>query len=207
MTKSHNRYQRRHNIREPKRKFVIAVEGEKTEKIYFDVWKQKVERDLVVKILEAKDGNSSPSNILKRLEKFLKGKSEYDTKNGDEFWLVADRDEWDEREIFNVIDECLKKKYSFAMSNPCFELWLNFHQKNPKSPKKCVDCEKELNKLLHGKYNKNDYDALKLIEKVNFAIQKSKQTHKDKTEYFPKDTGTHVYLLVEKFIFEKGLNI
>ena len=200
MAKSHNRYQRRHNVREPKRKFVIATEGEKTEKIYFDVWKQKVEKTLVIKILEAKDGDSSPEKVLKRLENFLKGKSEYDSKNGDEFWIVIDHDLRKEDFLSEIYDECRKKQFNLALSNPCFELWLNFHQENPKSPKTCADCLKEVKKLLKGKYDKNDYDAAKLIENVSYAIQESRRLHEDKSESFPTNTGTHVYLLVEKLL-------
>ncbi len=202
MAKSHNRFQRQPRNLEPKRKFVIATEGEKTEKIYFDVWKQKVQRRLVIKVIEAKDGDSSPKLVLKRLEKFLKGRSEYDAKNGDEFWIVIDRDEWTEQELLDVYEECLKKQYNLALSNPCFELWLNFHQKNPKSPKTCAACLKEVKRLLKGKYDKNDYDAAKLIEAVSHAVEKSRQLHEDKTEPYPKDTGTHVYLLVEKITAE-----
>lgn len=202
MAKSLNRYRRRQNVREPKRKFVIATEGEKTEKIYFDVWKQKVQRTLVLKIIEAKEGDSSPGKVLKRLEKFLKGKSEYDAKNGDEFWLVIDRDRWEEKEILDVYEECRKKRFNLALSNPCFELWLNFHQENPKSPKTCSGCLKEVKNLLKGKYDKNDYDAAKLIVDVACAIETSRRLHEDKTEPFPADTGTHVYLLVEKIAAE-----
>ena len=202
MAKSHNRYQRPRNTREPKRKFVIATEGEKTEKIYFNVWKQKVERTLVIKVIEAKDGDSSPEKVLKRLEKFLKGKSEYDTKNGDEFWIVIDRNSWKEEEILEVYRECKKKHYQLAVSNPCFELWLNFHQNNPKSPKSCAECQKEVKKLLDV-YEKNNYDAAKLIKEIAFAIKKAKSLHLEESEPFPKDTGTHVYLLAEKLIEKK----
>ena len=99
--------------------------------------------------------------------------------------------------LTEVYLECRKNSFNLAVSNPCFELWLNFHQDNPKSPKTCSECQKELVKLL-GKYDKADYDVEKLLEKLDNAIEKACQLHQDKTEMFPKETGTHVYLLVEK---------
>lgn len=193
-----SRFQRKHNIRAPKRTIVIATEGEKTEKIYFSVWKRKVERNLNVRILETKSGGESPRGVLGRLKKFLAKNSNYDTKYGDEFWIVVDRDTWEETELLEVFRQCKSCEYNFAVSNPCFELWLNFHQENPKSPQSCSECEKQLTKLLGNKYDKSDYDAESLVEKVNHAVEKAALLHRDKNESFPKEPGTHVYLLVKK---------
>lgn len=192
-----SRFQRKFQTREPKRTIVIATEGEKTEKIYFDVWKRKVERKLNIQILETKSGGESPRGVLGRLKRFLEKKT-YSTKYGDEFWIVIDRDTWEEDELSEVFRECKNCQYNFAVSNPCFELWLNFHQENPKCPKSCSECEKQLTKLFGRKYDKSDYDAESLIEKVDRAIEQAARLHLDKTEPFPKDTGTPVYLLVEK---------
>lgn len=197
MAKS-SRFQRKHKIRETKKTVVIATEGEKTEKIYFDVWKRKVQKNLNIRILETKGGGKSPIGILRRLKKFLAKNTNYDTRYGDEFWIVIDRDTWEETELLEVFQECTDCKYNFAVSNPCFELWLNFHQENPNTPKTCAECEKRLTRLFGTKYNKSDYDAEKLIEKADHAIEKAALLHLDKDEPFPKDTGTHVYLLVKK---------
>lgn len=192
-----SRFQRKHKIRETKKTVVIATEGEKTEKIYFDVWKRKLERNLNIQILETKRGGKSPRGILQRLKRFLDKKT-YSTKYGDEFWIVIDRDTWEETELLEVFSECKNCEYNFAVSNPCFELWLNFHQEKPNTPKTCAECEKQLSRLFGKKYNKSDYDAEKLLEKTDHAIEKAALLHLDKDEPFPKDTGTHVYLLLKK---------
>jgi len=49
-----------------------------------------------------------------------------------------------------------------------------------------------------GDYSKNNFDVDKLIGKLDKAIAKAAQLHKNKTEAFPKQIGTHVYLLVKK---------
>ena len=193
------RYQRKHNIREPKKKYIIATEGEKTEKIYFDKFReQNFRKNIFIQILPSKkDGDSSPEKVLERLNKFARDKI-FD-EDRDECWLVIDYDSWSDKKLNEIYGECKQRNYKLAVSNPCFELWLNFHQDKSKTPKTCSDCQKELKKLLKI-YDKNNYDADRLLEKLEKAIEKSRQLHQDKDEPFPKDSGTHVYLLVEKLI-------
>ena len=193
------RYQRKHNIREPKKKYIIATEGEKTEKIYFEKFReQNFRKNIFIQILETKkDGDSSPRKVLERLNKFAREKV-FD-ENRDECWIVIDYDFWSDKKLNEIYGECKERNYKLAVSNPCFELWLNFHQDNPKTPNTCAECQKEVKKLL-GNYNKSNYDVDKLLEKLEKAIGKSSQLHKNKNESYPKETGTHVYLLVEKLI-------
>lgn len=192
------RYQRKHNVRETKKKYIIATEGEKTEDIYFSKFKeQNFRKNVFIKILPTKkDGDSAPEKVLKRVKKYAKDNL-IDEKR-DECWLVIDYDSWGDKKLNVIHKECQKSSYHLAVSNPCFELWLNLHQDNPKTPSKCSDCENELNKLLLGNYSKNDFDVDKLLKKLDKAIAKAKQLHKNKAEPFPKQVGTHVYLLVEK---------
>jgi RloB-like protein len=197
MAKSHNGFQRRHNVREPNKKYIIATEGECTEPVYFEAFREKNKRkSIFITILPTKrDGDSSPEKVLERLKKFVREKI-FDKKRG-ECWLVIDYDAWGDIKLNEVYLECKKNSFNLAVSNPCFELWLAFHQENPKSPKTCSECQKELTRLL-GKYNKANYNVNKLLEKLDNAINKASQLHQNKTEMFPTETGTHVYLLVEK---------
>jgi hypothetical protein len=198
MAKSHNRFERKHNVREPNKKYIIATEGECTEPIYFEAFReQNKQKNIFLTVLPTKDGDSSPEKVLERLKKFVRAKV-FD-KNRDECWLVIDYDAWGETKLNQVYSECRKNSFNLAVSNPCFELWLNFHQENPKSPKTCSDCGKELTKLL-GKYDKANYNVEKLLDNLNKAISKAKQLHQDENEMFPKEPGTHVYLLAEKLV-------
>lgn len=193
----------RHNYRQRKPKqekpiFVIATEGEITENIYFDKFKETLKDKVVIYVLNTgRDGNSAPKQVVRRIENFIRKRVSTRRKN-DEFWAVIDFDNWGEAQILEAYNECQENKYKLAVSNPCFELWLNLHQDNPKIPKTCSACQKELQKLLKI-YSKNKYDVDKLLEKLDKALEKSAQLHLDKDEPFPKDTGTHVYLLVKKF--------
>ena len=55
--------------------------------------------------------------------------SEFKLKQGDQLWLVIDRDpqSWKEKQIALIGRECSRRKYYLALSNPCFELWLLLH--------------------------------------------------------------------------------
>lgn len=193
------RWQRKHAVREVRKKYIIATEGEKTEEIYFGKFKeQNFRKNIFIQILPTKkDGDSSPEKVLERLNKFARDKV-FD-EDRDECWLVIDYDNWGVKKLNQIYGESQKRKYQLAVSNPCFELWLSFHQDKSKTPSSCADCIKELAKLL-GVYDKADYDVNKLLKKLDKAIAKSKQLHKNKKEPFPAQTGTHVYLLVEKLI-------
>lgn len=195
-----SRTRRNFRQRKPKQEkpiFVIATEGEITEYIYFYEFKKKLKDKIIIHILPTgRDGNSAPKQVVKRIENFIRKRVSTRRKK-DEFWAVIDFDNWGEAQILEAYNECQENKYKLAVSNPCFELWLNLHQDNPKIPKVCSACKSELRKLLKS-YDKNKYDVDKLLEKLDKALEKSAQLHLDKDELFPKDTGTHVYLLVKK---------
>jgi hypothetical protein len=193
------RYERKHAVREVRKKYIIATEGEKTEKIYFEKFaEQNYRKNIFIQILPSKsDGDNSPEKVLERINKFARDKI-FD-KERDECWLVIDFDSWTVKKLSRIYQKCENNNYNLAVSNPCFELWLNLHQDNPKTPQKCSDCLKELKKLL-GNYSKNNFDVDKLIENVEKAISKAEQLQKNETEALPTETGTHVYKLVVKLI-------
>lgn len=194
-----NRNTRQRKPKKEKPICVIATEGKETEKIYFDKIRELYRDKYTIHILPTDQrGNSAPKHTVKRIEDFKRKKVSTNLKN-DEYWAVIDFDNWGEEQLLEAYQECQDNKFDLAVSNPCFELWLNFHQTNPKSPKTCAKCGKQVKKLL-GVYEKNDYDAGELLKEVKAAINKAKLLHKDKAEPFPKETGTHVYKLVEKLV-------
>jgi hypothetical protein len=71
------------------RLIVIACEGEKTEKQYFELFLR--DSRVTLEVLETTDGKSDPAAVLKRLTTFKKKKS---LQARDELWLVADTDSW-----------------------------------------------------------------------------------------------------------------
>ncbi len=173
--------------------YVIATEGEVTEKIYFiGAFRRK---NIRMPILATKKGDSSPDKVLKRLNKY---KNEY-AASPNELWLVIDRDNWDKNTLRAIEKECKAKGFNLAISNPCFELWLLLHQKKPKQPLMASECEKELKKLIKG-YKKSKFNIDYIEKNISLAIEHAKVL--DNGKNIQGAPSTKVYKLVEKLITE-----
>lgn len=173
--------------------YVIATEGEVTEKIYFSgVFGRK---NIRMPVLNTKKGNSSPDRVLKRLNQYRRENN----ASPNELWLVIDRDSWKQETLEKIAKECRAKGYNLLISNPCFELWLLLHQEKPKNPSLGKDCEKELKKLIPD-YTKSKYKLCDIRDNLEFAIKNAKRL--DKNIDIQDPPSTKVYKLVEKLITE-----
>lgn len=68
--------------------FVIATEGEYTEKRYFETLVSKdyfFSTRVHVEVMPASDGQSAPNQVMARLDAF---KKEYKLRHGDELWIL-----------------------------------------------------------------------------------------------------------------------
>jgi len=84
------------NVRDS-RLFIVATEGQHTEKQYFEGF---VSRRLRVEVLSTgPDGRSSPKGVLDRLDVF---RQQYDLGTDDELWLVVDTDQWPDWQLHAV---------------------------------------------------------------------------------------------------------
>ncbi|AFZ44275.1 putative abortive phage resistance protein [Halothece sp. PCC 7418] len=203
MAKQQRPFTRKSKKRKINKVYLIATEGEKTEEIYFNIFKNpEYRKNVQIKILRTKKGDSSPQAVLKRLQNEA-NKKNLDPKLGDELWVVIDHDAihpdgHTKEQLQEIIDQCNKREnYFCAISNPSFELWLLLHQETPKTPPQTKLCEKELTKLLEKEYDKGNYDVSKLKPHIQDAINHAKKL--DINE-LPTQTGTGVYRLVEKLI-------
>jgi hypothetical protein len=194
---------------------VLAFEGNDTEQIYFEEFKdsEKFNDDLIYLHLLKRpksDTNSAPNHVFKKLKK--EAKDEYNFNEHDELWMVIDTDRW--KNIPEIIEECKKLGNMFvAVSNPCFELWLLLHIKNVSDYK-----EEELELILRnakvtskknyldvklteilGSYNKSNPKPELFIPHLKIAIDQAKRLNA-KNEDFPTSLGSHVYKIVEKLI-------
>lgn len=194
---------------------VLAFEGNDTEQIYFEEFKdsEKFNDDLIYLHLLKRpksDTNSAPNHVFKKLKK--EAKDEYNFNEHDELWMVIDTDRW--KNIPEIIEECKKLDNMFvAVSNPCFELWLLLHIKNVSDYK-----EEELELILRnakvtskknyldvklteilGSYNKSNPKPELFIPQLKIAIDQAKRLNA-KNEDFPTSLGSHVYKIVEKLI-------
>jgi hypothetical protein len=177
---------------------VIATEGNKTEPTYFklNVFKNP-EISVNIKILPSK-GHSSPIGVKKRMDKYIK---DYDKKENDQFWLVVDKDKWEESDLDVLYSWTSVEDNKFiAVSNPHFEYWLLLHFEDGNDVHNKTECLKKL-KCHCPKYDKNNIPADRFTENnVKDAAKRAKLKDTPPCTKWPTRTGTTVYRLVEHII-------
>lgn len=169
-----------------------------------------------------------PKQLVERIDTFKVQNSDYqfEAYPEDEFWIVTDvdknwsdeqvsptenktfKDEWDE-----AIAECREKGYSYAVSNPFFEIWLLLHHSEPSEEDKSFAVSdvhpyeatdhfrtrlSELGVPLKNKkhINPSNYSD----EKIKIAIRRAEVLHEDKGDLCPHYFATTVYLLLKKIV-------
>jgi len=196
---------------------IIATEGRKTEKIYFEeLANQYDKKNIHIEIIPKFDDNSNPESVFIQLEEFEK---KYIISEDDELWMVIDRDfqSWEIREIKYVAQLCMQKNnYNFGLSNPAFEIWLLCHLTdisklnslkkkelfhNRKKGKRTA-CEIELLKHIrsYNKYNKSNYDPSIFTKNIIKAIENAEKIDINKKSRWPSYLGTRLYILAKSII-------
>lgn len=182
----------------PKRRIFIATEGV-TEYIYFNKLKREL-RTGNIDVLKA-TSKTSPDNVLQRLKKYKP--KDGDIRAIDDLWLVIDKDDHDLNSIFSEAD---RRKYLFADSNPCFELWLIMHCKalheipGLEGSAAIGGCEKvieALRKHVEPNYHKTQYDVSAYVERLESAKENAEETDRDKNAAWMNAIGTRVYKLAD----------
>ncbi len=204
---------RKSNSLEKEKIIVLAFEGNDTEAIYFEEFKDSENFDDALIFLHLlkrpkSDTNSAPNHVFKKLKK--EAKDEYNFKDYDELWMIIDTDRW--RNISDIILECKNQNNMFvAVSNPCFEFWLLLHIKdiseyskeelelileNPRVTKKKNYVDSKITEIL-GSYNKSNPKPELFLPTVDYAIKQAKELDLANDDY-PKSLGSHVYKIAEK---------
>ncbi len=203
-------FQRKSGLRDA-RLIIIAAEGEKTEKIYFEGLKKHYQNPRVhVEVLDRWLEGSDPEKVILDLDHF---RAEYHLRKGyDQLWLVIDVDRWREKLAF-VAQACFQKQYHLAVSNPAFEIWLLLHVRelasypaevlaefleNQKTGER-TRVELELLHLL-GSYNKANPQIAYFAPRAQTAILNGRAADQNPELRWPNQPGSRVYLLAEKIV-------
>ena len=159
--------------------------------------------------------NSLLENVADNIAEVIKSLSiTYDSEI-DKICLIVDRD----RDSFvvnekknqyqYVLDACKKNKFSFHLTNPCFEFWLLLHfddvteldekmlLENPLVTKKKKYTEDELTKRI--RFKKNHYDADALVANLFTAIQNEKKYCED-IEMLESTVGSNLGNLFDEIL-------
>lgn len=212
---------RKSGFLEAEKFYILAYEGDVTEKKYFeDLRQSSMFNDSgsieTIPLKKECNGGNSPLDVKKLLSK---AKAEYNFRATDEFWLIIDRDDWEKihHVDFNALyDDCEKEKNFFiALSNPCFEFWLILHLRKLED---IADGDREKileNAKVSVKHNYIDLyladcigdgrgytkrpKASVFMPKVKVAVENARKI-RDLGERIPGGLSTDVYKFVEKLI-------
>ena len=143
-------------------------------------------------------------------------KYEFSKYPEDEFWIVSDVDDNldnHKTEFEKAIQECEKKGYKYAISNPFFEIWLLLHHDEVSEEDRKYAVTKT------HPYEATDHFRIRLTEKgaplkdqkhlkfehysdekIRLAVQRAKELVKGKEEKIPSDYGTYVYQIIEEIL-------
>jgi hypothetical protein len=200
---------RAYHFRDPKL-IIIASEGTKTEKKYFEdlAYDHFRSPKVYVEVIDRESQGSSPSQVLEDLSEI---ESKFSFGHDDQLWLVIDRDRWKTKDISAVAAQCLQKCFFLAVSNPCFELWLLLHVKTitDYAPEEIIELtknarhgsdktrlEQELTSII-GYYNKSNLDTSIFFPHIDHAITQARVLDTEPGTRWPNTLGSGVYLLVE----------
>ncbi len=168
-------FQRKIVKRNPKKLFLIACEGEKTEPNYIcdlvDFCKRTGKIAIGSRVLIVNHQHTDPTGVLKD----LLGHPNFE--DAEQRWIVIDRDEIENiksengghtQENFDqAIRESTLHNVEIAYSNPCFELWLVLHFEYRDSNCSRIDIQKKAldlmkkEKFLPSSAKVNDLKAIK----------------------------------------------
>lgn len=178
-----------------KKLFIISTEGSESEPRYFGMFNS---RDVVVKVeCLYETTKTTPEQVLKRMKLYLE---KNDLENGDEAWLVVDRDSWKEEDLNRLLLWSQEREaYGLAVSNPCFEYWLLLHFNDGKNVLSAVRCRDRLRTWLPN-FTKSKIETSKLKDKVNEAINRARLKDNPPCDTWPQTAGSTVYRLVEKIM-------
>jgi len=189
MPKGRRTFRRRPPFRSYRKLFLIATEGARTEPIYFGMF-DSLHATIHIKPLPAKKHDSSPPQVLKRAEEFVKEKG---LGKKDEVWLVMDRDQWTAEQLDRVFFGCRASAFNLAVTNPKFEYWLLLHFEDGTGVSGSRDCSQRLMRYLPN-FEKGHLE----IQKVQSHIPTMQSTALRRRIRRPARTGQGQ--MVQRFI-------
>ncbi|MEM9920956.1 MAG: RloB family protein [Bacteroidota bacterium] len=179
------------------RLIIIATEGAKREKEYFEFLVHGNQR-VKVRVLAPTDedeGKSAPRWVMNRAAKYV---DKFGLSEEDQLWLVIDLDKWALDQVHEIAQECVERKgWNIAISNPCFEVWLFLHYAtiNKTESQTCSQLKTGLGNIIKGGYNLGA-----IAHRINLAIDRARASDSNKAHFLPNPMETKAYLLVEQLV-------
>ena len=162
---------RRSGNRKEYKTLILVCEGEKTEPIYFNHYK---ERRSGLRILTPNSTVTDPENLVNFALRQIK-KYDLDIGYGDQVWCVFDAD-GNKKENIEKAKALAGNKVKLCLSNPCFELWYLLHFYYFDNKTSTAEVQQKLNRYIKNYDKTKDYFDL-LISNREKAIKNSKKVN------------------------------
>jgi len=185
-------YEKKEPFRDAKL-FVIICEGNKREPDYFGFFDRITQKIKVITIGNI-DGKSAPQHLIENAKEI---NYKIELGGDDELWIVFDRDRWKESDIYNLIKECREKNWNYAISNPCFEVWLYYHLKD--NPPKLENPEISRIWGQHIENNLGGFSSVVHPKLIRTAITNSENNY-IVDGYMPNVGSTQVHFLAKNIL-------
>ena len=209
-------FARKSKLRDAKA-IVIATEGELTEPIYFEALAldERFRNPRVkITVLPTTEGHSAPDHVIRRLDKIRRNYRFYE---GDQLWLVIDKDNWDDSKLSRIAQlVSQEEKYYLADSTARFELWLLLHHRSLdhyteleltelkenrkekfRSKRRRLDLELA---DICGSYDRSRLKSSDYIPHIEVAIPNAENADENKDDRWLNEIGSRVYKLAQSII-------
>ncbi|MEM9545007.1 MAG: RloB family protein [Bacteroidota bacterium] len=172
--------------------FIIVCEGSNREPEYFEYF-DRLSARIKVKAVANIDGKSSPKHMVNNASVTV---DQIVLDGGDySLWIVIDTDHWIKQgHIPQLKKSCDEQNWNLAISNPCFEVWLNFHLSS-RQPEKSIELCKTWKTFLDKHDTEFSHETLPAL--IETAIINSKK-HFQQKGFLPEPGSTQVFKLAQQ---------
>ncbi len=194
-------FERQAPSREAKSLYIFC-EGAKREYQYFEYFRE-IDSRIKVEVNKLNpDENNSPKGLYDlAVSSFSGNKPKFTLQENDEVWIVIDTDpdksNSREEQIKEIKGVCQSKNNWFVVeSNPCFEVWLYFHQNEKieafESDDICKSWKQKVNESYDGGFDSRRHPIF-----IEEAIQNAERNFDSDNSNRPLKGSTEVYLLAK----------
>lgn len=194
-------FERQAPSREAKSLYIFC-EGAKREYQYFEYFRE-IDSRIKVEVNKLNpDENNSPKGLYDlAVSSFSGNKPKFTLQENDEVWIVIDTDpdksNSREEQIKEIKEVCQSKDNWFVVeSNPCFEVWLYFHQNEKieefESDDICKSWKQKVNESYDGGFDSRRHPIF-----IEEAIQNAERNFDSDNSNRPLKGSTEVYLLAK----------
>lgn len=184
------------------RSLYIFCEGAKREYQYFEYFRE-IDSRIKVEVNKLNpDENNSPKGLYALAENsFVGDKPKFTLQENDEVWIVLDTDldkaNSREEQLKQIKADCkTKDKWFVVESNPCFEVWLFFHQNEKveefESDNICKSWKQKVNESYDGGFDSRRHPIF-----IEEAIKNTERNFKTDKNGKPLKGSSEVYLLAK----------